>query len=100
MKSGLVDHNFIKIIERTIGTKRLLNAFYLEPCTSNGFAWFYENNTFYIIELETGILISWEGYKLKNNKCSYKITVDDYYRLFNNFDKALRKLRHGDENER
>ena len=99
MVAGLLDPNFIKIIERTIGSKRLFNAFYLEPCENDGFAWFYMDDIFYIVELHTGIMISWEGYTLRNNKCTYKISVDDYYRFFNDFEKAVRKLGYGDEDD-
>ena len=99
MVAGLLGPNFIKIIERTIGSKRLFNAFYLEPCENDGFAWFHANNVFYIVELKTGIIISWEGHMLRNNKCTYKISVDEYYRFFNDFEKAIRNLEYGDEDE-
>lgn len=79
-----------KIVADTIGYERLMDAFDYGTVVCDSFAWFRNSDEFYIIHLDSGMVINWYKHLGKTNTCSQSNrTVKDYYAFFNLFKEEL-----------
>ena len=54
------------------------------------FAWFSNSDEYYIIHLESGMMVNWYKHLGRTNTCSQKDrTIDDYYEFFRLFKEEL-----------
>jgi hypothetical protein len=81
-----------KIVENTVGYETLLDAFcYGEFNQGDEFAWFRNGDGFYIVHLDSGMLINWYKHLGRCNTCSQSNrTADDYYEFFRRFKEDLK----------
>jgi len=79
-----------KIVADTIGYERLMDAFDYGTVVCDSFAWFRNSDEFYIIHLDSGMVINWYKHLGRTNTCSQSNrTVKDYYAFFNLFKEEL-----------
>ena len=78
-----------KIVSETIGCERLLNAFCHGIIVCYDFAWFKNEDEFYIIHLDSGMMVNWYKHLGRCNTCSQNRTVEEYYQFFNFFKEEL-----------
>lgn len=73
-----------KIVANIIGYERLMDAFDYGPVICDEFAWFINSDEFYIIHLDSGMMVNWYKHLGRTNTCSQlDRTVEDYYEFFN-----------------
>lgn len=84
-----------EIVEKTVGYERLMNAFcYGHYIYVGEFAWFRNGDEFYIIHLDSGMMVNWYKHLDGTNTCSqYERTIEDYYEFFNKFKDELDHLK-------
>lgn len=81
---------FCAIVRNTIGIDRLYDAFTYGIAISGSFAWFIHDDEYYIINLDSGMIINWYKHIGRTNTCSQEgRTVGDYYKFFLSFKKEL-----------
>lgn len=78
-----------KIVSETIGYERLLDAFCYGVVVCDDFAWFKNEDEFYIIHLDSGMMVNWYKHLGRCNTCSQNRTADEYYQFFNLFKEEL-----------
>ena len=79
-----------KIVEKTIGYDRLMDAFCYGIVVCDEFSWFQHGDEFYIIHLASGMIVNWYKHLGRTNTCSQSNrTVEDYYEFFNQFKEEL-----------
>lgn len=79
-----------EIAKETIGYDRLIDAFCYGPVVCDEFAWFTNNDEFYIIHLDSGMMVNWYKHLGRTNACSQiNRTVEDYYEFFKFFKEEL-----------
>lgn len=80
---------FCKIISETIGYGQLLDAFCYGVVVCDEFTWFKNEDEFYIIHLDSGMMVNWYKHLGRCNTCSQNRTIDEYYQFFNLFKEEL-----------
>ena len=82
---------FCDIIEKTIGYRKLSNAFtYGEFNQDDEFAWWRYDDEYYILHKVSGMLVNWYKHEGRCLTCSQSDkTVEDYYEFFNAFSEEL-----------
>lgn len=79
-----------EIVKETIGYKRLMDAFCHGTVVCDEFAWFSNSDEYYIIHLESGMMVNWYKHLGRTNTCSQSDrTIDDYYEFFRLFKEEL-----------
>lgn len=79
-----------KIVDETVGYDRLMNAFCHGMIVCDEFAWFVNDDEFYIIHLDSGMMVNWYKHLGRTNTCSQSNRiVEDYYEFFKLFKKEL-----------
>lgn len=86
-----IDRNeFCEIIKETVGYDRLMDAFCYGAVVSDRFAWFSNNDEFYIINLDSGMMVNWYKHLGRTNTCSQSNRrLEDYYEFFELFKEEL-----------
>lgn len=70
-----------KIVEETVSYERLMDSFCYGPIIGDEFVWFRNNDEFYIIHLDSGMMVNWYKHLGRTNTCSQSNrTIEDYYR--------------------
>lgn len=79
-----------EIVKETVGYDRLMDAFCHGTVVCDEFAWFSNSDEYYIIHLESGMMVNWYKHLGRTNTCSQKDrTIDDYYEFFRLFKEEL-----------
>lgn len=79
-----------KIVQETVGYERLMDAFCYGNVVCDEFAWFKNSDEFYIIHLNSGMMVNWYKHLGRTNTCSQRErTIEDYYTFFNLFKAEL-----------
>ena len=79
-----------EIVKETVGYDRLMDAFCHGTVVCDEFAWFSNSDEYYIIHLESGMMVNWYKHLGRTNTCSQKDrTIDDYYEFFRLFKEGL-----------
>ena len=79
-----------KIVNETVGYEQLMDAFDYGAVVCDEFAWFRNNDEYYIIHLASGMMVNWYKHLGRTNTCSQNgRTVDDYYTFFRLFKEEL-----------
>ncbi len=75
-----------KIVAETVGYERLMDAFDHGTVICDSFAWFRNSDEFYIIHLDSGMMVNWYKHLGRTNTCSQaNRTVEDYRTFFTLF---------------
>lgn len=77
--------DFEKVIEDTIGYEKMWDAFSYAGTFAQGdeFAWWRDEDEFYILHKQSGMLINWYKHFGRTNTCSQSDrTLEDYYEFF------------------
>jgi len=84
-----------KLVERTIGIERLLDAFCLgEYTTTSSFSIFRYEDEFYVLHRDSGMLVNWYKHLGRTNTCSQpNRTAEDYVEFFSLLSKELKEER-------
>lgn len=79
------------VVRETIGYDVLMDAFcYGTFNQSDEFAWFTNDDEFYIVHLPSGMMINWYKHLGRTNTCSQvDRTLEDYYEFFKRFKMDL-----------
>lgn len=79
-----------KIVAETVGYERLMDAFDHGTVICDSFAWFRNSDEFYIIHLDSGMMVNWYKHLGRTNTCSQaNRTVEDYRTFFTLFKEEL-----------
>ena len=79
-----------EIVKETVGYDRLMDAFCNATVVCDEFAWFSNADEYYIIHLESGMMVNWYKHLGRTNTCSQSDrTIDDYYEFFRLFKEEL-----------
>ena len=79
-----------KIVAETVGYERLMDAFDHGTVICDSFAWFRNRDEFYIIHLDSGMMVNWYKHLGRTNTCSQaNRTVEDYRTFFTLFKEEL-----------
>lgn len=79
-----------KIVEETVGYDRLIDSFDSAAFTGENFTWFRKDDEFYIVHMDSGMMINWYKHLGRTNTCSQSgRTVNDYYTFFKLFKDEL-----------
>lgn len=83
-----------KIVEQTVGTARLLDAFcYGKYTETSSFSLFRCSDEYYILHRDSGMLINWYKHLGRTNTCSQSDrTEDDYIEFFSLLSEELKEL--------
>lgn len=85
-----------KIVAETVGYERLMDAFDHGTVICDSFAWFRNSDEFYIIHLDSGMMVNWYKHLGRTNTCSQaNRTVEDYRTFFTLFKKRIGLLGEG-----
>ena len=79
-----------EIVKETVGYDRLMDAFCYGTVVCDEFAWFTNIDEFYIIHLDSGMMVNWYKHLGRTNTCSQSNrTIEDYYEFFKLFKEEL-----------
>lgn len=80
----------VQIVKDTIGIDRLYDAFCYGNVVCDEFAWFTNCDEYYIIHLDSGMMVNWYKHIGRCNTCSQEYrTIEDYYEFFHKFKDEL-----------
>lgn len=94
---GSLDRDiFCSIVDENIGYEKLFDAFCFGVVVFNGFVWFTEDDDFYIINIENGIVMNWYKHLGRCNCCSHNLTIQEYKIFFSDFNETLTEYYKGE----
>ena len=86
---GLERDMWCDIVNETVGYNKLFNAFCYGIAVYGGFLWFTDDDEFYIIHLDSGIIMNWYKHLGRCNGCTHDLTIEEYKMFFSSFNEIL-----------